>query len=561
MFLRKKDISRVIGVKGIVFIIVGLCFIISPLIVEANKQVQSSSMNNKMNKEAAVSSDEPESIVKLDIIKDIPEMSLDKASLERMIGNKKIKREIFEERGAKSKTFELEDGSISTLYTFQDIHFVNSSGEWDEINPTIVSQSRQAQRNILKQSSDASGMYVIDGLPYTVSLPRNISYGYEIGVGSKQLRFTPTGVFDSYGQIDFSDNKSIRYEDAWTDTDVELEMKTWGIKETITMKSENSPTNYTFEIAGYINEEFKGEQVRLLPSWLVDALGNERMVEQNIVTENGKTFLQLIIDTSGLHFPIKVDPTVIWNSTEQFMSGSDPMEWEIEFDNSKTITSIDLYVRANVRHIRDFEYWTGTIYGFEELIGYGEEKVYSLPTNAFSNNDTILYLDATTGGAEVYLEVRHEDVGSDTPSVIYPNGGEVLNNVAQMTFEISSYISNEDWNLEISLDEGQSWRNIKNRINWSTFSRNDNVVNVSVNLVGLKNTEKALVRIKEYTFLNGSDWAVSNQVFSIINTSGSFQYVYDNNGRLKFIKILPDGEIIAIYTYDANGNLLNVERL
>jgi hypothetical protein len=124
------------------------------------------------------------------------------------------------------------------------------------------------------------------------------------------LRFIPVGVSPTKGFLDENQKNKITYQDPWNDVDVTLEVLPNGIKETIILKSSESPTKFTFEVDGPLEDDLTAGNLKLQPAWLKDANGEKRDVSQTVRREGDKTFVDLTADVTGLAYPIAIDPTV-----------------------------------------------------------------------------------------------------------------------------------------------------------------------------------------------------------------------------------------------------------
>jgi hypothetical protein len=241
--------------------------------------------------------------------------------------------ELLNKRTRNSKTWINFDGSYTTEIYTTDVHYQDENGNWQNINTDLYDEADLDQvdfpvakegaeefrimktaalnlkkRNILDRDSlDFQGLKV----PFDCRIPRNFKRGYVIGKGKHKLRFIPVGVSPTKGFVDENQKNKITYQDPWNDVDVTLEVLPNGIKETIILKSSESPTKFTFEVDGPLEDDLTAGTLRLQPPWLQDANGEKRDVSQTIRRENGKTYVDLVADVTGLTYPVKIDPTVM----------------------------------------------------------------------------------------------------------------------------------------------------------------------------------------------------------------------------------------------------------
>jgi hypothetical protein len=240
--------------------------------------------------------------------------------------------EMLNKRTRNSKTWINFDGSYTTEIYPYDIHYQDENGNWHNINTHLYDEADLDQvdfpvakegaeefrimktaalnlkkKNILDRDSlDFQGLKV----PFDCRIPRNFKRGYVIGKGQHKLRFIPVGVSPTKGFLDENQKNKITYQDPWNDTDVTLEVLPNGIKETIILKSSESPTKFTFEVDGPLEDDLTAGNLKLQPAWLQDANGEKRDVSQTVRREGDKTYIDLVADVTGLVYPIEIDPTV-----------------------------------------------------------------------------------------------------------------------------------------------------------------------------------------------------------------------------------------------------------
>lgn len=241
--------------------------------------------------------------------------------------------EMLNKRTRNSKTWINFDGSYTTEIHSSLVHFEDEHGNLQNINTDLIDETeldlfdlpvskhaknmiaferakvKEAKRN--RNFNHDNFDFQAPLLPFSVQIPRNIKKGYSVGQNGQYIRFVPQNTSPSKGYVDREKRNKIHYQDAWNDADVVLELNDTGIKETIILKTEKSPTTFTFEITeGKINDDGTFDEMKLLPAWLQDAEGTKRDVEQTIRREGNKTYVDLVADVSGLVYPIEVDPTV-----------------------------------------------------------------------------------------------------------------------------------------------------------------------------------------------------------------------------------------------------------
>lgn len=232
--------------------------------------------------------------------------------------------EMLNKRTPNTKTWINFDGSYTTEIYQGLVHYQDASGNLHNINTDLFDEAdfneidfpvakdgdslfyeqkdkaiKDKKKNRLnRENYDFQGLKV----PYEVKIPRNIRRGYSIGKGTSKLKFIPVDASVSKGYVE---GNKITYQDVWNDADLVLELLPEGIKETIILKSERAPINFSFEVQGELSDELK-----IQPMWLQDAEGTKRDVLQGVSEIDEKIHLDIAADTSNLVYPIEIDPTV-----------------------------------------------------------------------------------------------------------------------------------------------------------------------------------------------------------------------------------------------------------
>jgi hypothetical protein len=241
--------------------------------------------------------------------------------------------EMLNKRTRNSKTWINFDGSYTTEIYSGPVHFEDEEGNLHNINTDLFDEAdldvydgpvekhgakrfkeaREKAKEEKKKNKLNRDLFDYQGLqvPFDVRIPRNFKRGYTIGKGENKLKVIPVGASPARGHVDDNKRNCIHYQDAWNDTDVCLELTPIGIKETIILKSDRAPVNFSFEVAGPLEDDLTAGELKLQPAWLEDANGERRDVAQTIRREGDKTFIDLVADVTGLTYPIEIDPTVI----------------------------------------------------------------------------------------------------------------------------------------------------------------------------------------------------------------------------------------------------------
>lgn len=240
--------------------------------------------------------------------------------------------EMIPKRTPNSKTWINLDGSYTTEIFKGQVHFEDEHGNLQNINTNLMDESdldtldvpvsregkgkfrearikakeRKAKNNLDRDDFDYQGLF----LPFELKVPKNFKRGYTIGKGADKLTFKPVKASPAKGFVDEARKNVIHYQDVWNDTDVSLEVTPSGIKETLYLKTDRAPAEFSFEVAGNLTEDLTTEQMRLEPAWLIDAAGERRDVTQVLAGEGNKKYIKLTADVAGLVYPIELDPTV-----------------------------------------------------------------------------------------------------------------------------------------------------------------------------------------------------------------------------------------------------------
>jgi hypothetical protein len=240
--------------------------------------------------------------------------------------------EMLNKRTPNTKTWINFDGSYTTEIYQGLVHYQDASGNLHNINTDLFDEAdfdeidfpvakdgdslfyeqkekatKDKKKNRLnRENYDFQGLKV----PYEVKIPRNIRRGYSIGKGASKLKLIPVNASVSKGYVE---GNKITYPDVWNDADLVLELLPEGIKETIILKTDRAPINFTFEVQGNLTDELK-----IQPMWLQDSGGTRRDVLQGASEVDGIVYLDIAADTSGLVYPIEIDPTVTLTATSSW---------------------------------------------------------------------------------------------------------------------------------------------------------------------------------------------------------------------------------------------------
>ncbi|UZT28573.1 hypothetical protein vBBceSLY5_0018 [Bacillus phage vB_BceS_LY5] len=260
--------------------------------------------------------------------------------------------ELLPERSPLSKTWMNYDGSRTIEFSETPVHYKDADGNYHNIDTKLYDEADlqnyhdpvevtgeciftecrnalAADPSINRDNYDYQGLKV----PFLARLPRVFDRGYLIGDGEETLMLKPVQASPSKGYIDSDNPNTIKYQDAWNDTDVKLELLSNAIKETIILKSDKAPTTFKFKVTGELSEDLKAGSMELSPAWLVDANGTYRDVIQHLLID-GDTFVVLDVDTTDLVYPVLIDPTITVSNS----LGTTTLENDVRANSPTTIT-------------------------------------------------------------------------------------------------------------------------------------------------------------------------------------------------------------------------------
>lgn len=484
---------------------------------------------------------------------DIPELSLEIEAFEQLMGGKSIKQEITEERTLNSKLFELEDGSLSSVQTLQNMHYVDENGGLEEIRPQIVESTTVSAMNRTAIPSLLPDSYEVAQIPFELTIPKDFDAGYLIGKDHDLLQFIPLNASSSKAIINSETLKSAYYEDVWPSTDAELEVKSWGIKESLILKNADAPTSFSFEVIGEINEELEGSKVDLLPAWLKDVEGRTRQVNQLLRVEGDKQYIDLIANTEGLQYPIVIDPTgVVRELIEVY---SEDYIWDIELLEGASIEKIQLTVISTSDPMEGYKF-SSNKYNYEFLDSYlytRERETHELPIDFISPGSNRIYVSVLEGSANFVLEISY--TGTDNHvTLASPNDGEIVSGIYPIVINIPESVGDKEWEAQISLDNGSTWKWLNYYFLWSSAIRRNGTMTVFADFGEFGNKDKALIRVRTTSQKYASSWSVPKSFTIGKRPTFETKYFYDAAGRIDYI-LFPSGYKIK-YHYDANGNLI-----
>ena len=521
-------------------------------------------------------------------------------------------------RTRNSRTVLNNDGSYTTQIFGGDIHYEAEDGKlhpivtdlYDEADFDVIDEpvAKEGYKRFAQARTEAKTgkqhrvlnrehcNFQALRVPFDAQIPRNFARGYTIGKGKESLTFLPVGASPSQGRVESDKRNCAMYQDVWNDTDVCLEIKPDGVKETITLKTDRAPSSFRFEAKGIDTLQ----ELKLHDAWLMDAEGVKRDVEQTVTEEDGKTYVDLVADVEGLTYPIAIDPTVTadngtlyeqYSSTNAIGYNNNPNLGNTDSRTYRlliqpgTMPDLTAYeiISANVviqqTYVNDTsslsaeprritESWGEGFVGYPSATGDGDPYtsidqyingenavIDATQTIAAWNQGAPFYgimLVPSGGGAREYdpvesstIEIHYNSVPT-VPTLLSPNGGETWNTEHTIEWEASTDVENEPltYDIEVSYDNGTSWASIITSATGTSYT---------YDFSSLTETNTALLRMRAYDGTSYSDWDESDGVFTI-----QHKYAPDAPGNLSPVGGEPvDRTLIQRLSWEARDQNTN----
>ncbi|MBB6122239.1 DNRLRE domain-containing protein [Nocardiopsis algeriensis] len=243
-----------------------------------------------------------------------------------------ISEELVEERDEFSRTYENEDGSLSTDFSLEPIHFQEEDGSWEQIDTSLVEENTETWTNAADSRK----------VEFAARADGDELARMELD-GDHSLSFSLEGAEGTEGHVLEDENNTIVYEEALPGVDVELKSLVGGVvKETIWL---NEAPSSPEEAVWRFPLQLQGLEPVLLEDGsvdLVDAEGESmghipagymedsdidphsgdgewsEAVEFSLLQEEGGWVLEVTADFDWLTddervYPVGVDPTTAWN--------------------------------------------------------------------------------------------------------------------------------------------------------------------------------------------------------------------------------------------------------
>ena len=271
--------------------------------------------------------------------------------------------EIEELREENVKHFRMPDGKYKAVVYSEPVHRKDSEGNWQDINNTLVATEEDGVTNYAtfdgrikfsKNIKNANGrLFELSENGYKISLSlidENVKSS-SADIKNHGGKRTPT-IFDSeekkLEKMKEVDNLTkVKYNDIREDIDIEYEIYSNNIKESIIVNSRQSEYEYSFKLklnklTAVLNEdgtvsimdEETGRSIYSMPApFMFDDNGVLSTDVYYTLTQKGKYEYELTvtastewINASGRKFPVTIDPTIETNTSygEAYVSSANP---------------------------------------------------------------------------------------------------------------------------------------------------------------------------------------------------------------------------------------------
>lgn len=243
----------------------------------------------------------------------------------------KTVKEIIEKRTFNTKHFLMDDGTMKAEIHQGNLHYQDEANNWEEINTALVDEAdidvtaMKVSKDIAREAKEitsnnkAKAKKGIDRsqtnfrsvkVPFDTLIPKDYSKGYSIAKGTDKLTFKPINANKSIGTIDMKEKNRIHYKNVWKHTNVDLIVTNGGVKEFIYLLNENAPKKFSFEVNTKLKDDLRLGELLIEPLWMEDDKGTIKYIQPTIAVEGKKNVLHIEVDTTGMSYPITVDPSV-----------------------------------------------------------------------------------------------------------------------------------------------------------------------------------------------------------------------------------------------------------
>ena len=237
-------------------------------------------------------------------------------------GERKVVKELVNERRSNSKTFLNSDGTKTMEVTADQQHYrEEDKTPWKEID------------NSLEQKKALDGARYFEGEAGAMSSAiRRASQGISVDTEDKTIVIKPAGGRDV--QPERIDDRTVIYRNVWPSVDLQYQLRGEAVKEIIVVRDKNAPTSYDFNVnGGEVIEHptrkgelgIKGMSEDYSFSALTLSVGEQGVIDEERVTQkptsNG---INVAFDEKWFKsqpkssFPMKIDPTFTKSGDSNF---------------------------------------------------------------------------------------------------------------------------------------------------------------------------------------------------------------------------------------------------
>ncbi len=240
--------------------------------------------------------------------------------------------ELVEERDEHSRTFENEDGTLSTDFSLEPLHFEEEDGSWEEIDPSLVPE------NSLTWTNSADSREV----DFAASADADALAHMELDE-EHSLSFSLEGAQRAQGEVSEDEPDTIVYPEALPGVDIELTSLIGGaVKETIWLQEapatqDGARWRFPLDLGALDPVQLEdgsidlvnadGDTVGHIPAGYMEDSDRDphsgdgafsEAVEFTLIEESDGWVLEVVADFEWLTdenrvYPVAVDPTSTWN--------------------------------------------------------------------------------------------------------------------------------------------------------------------------------------------------------------------------------------------------------
>jgi hypothetical protein len=373
-------------------------------------------------------------------------------------------------------------GSYRTTYYSEPIHYKDTSGEWRDVDTTLVrganglTPKATASEVTLAMSSDASALMSVE------SSDASVASGL---VGARPQR------------VEWSANRA-RYADVMPGVDIELFAMNRGVKQDLILRSRDVPTTYLFplELKGVtpaqdpegqiIFKDGKGNvRFRSPRGWMEDSNVDPHVGEgvrsdgvlYSLATVNGRQAIKVKLDKSWLDdprrvYPVRVDPTQTFQThADTFVQNTFP----------STDYSADPQLKAGtfnggtdvVRSYADFPI-DADLAGTEATVNQANLKLHNIHSFSCTDSAFRVYRVASSWNPTILRWGNQPTIGAIVREVSFAHGYSSSCPMAWETIDVTPAV--RDWASDAVGPFGLMFRAASETSNsgWKKFDSQNN---------------------------------------------------------------------------------------